>query len=133
MTKLKATQLPEVRKAIVESQKRYCPLCLKRWSTKVTTDQCVDHNHTTGRIRGVLCRNCNHMEGKVNTAAVRAKRDGSSLAWLERLVAYLQKHESRPLPYTHPRHKSDDEKRLLRNKQARIRRARAKKEAWWDG
>ncbi len=124
--KLKATQLPKVRQAIVTSQKRYCPLCLKRWTLKPTNDQCVDHDHKSGHIRGVLCRNCNHMEGKVRTASIRAKRDGSELAWLERLVAYLQKHESSPLPYIHPRHKSDDDKRLLRNKRARINRAKAK-------
>lgn len=39
----------------------------------------VDHCHTTGRVRGLLCRGCNHMLGVV----------GDNPAVLERAITYL--------------------------------------------
>lgn len=130
MKKLKQSDVPKVRNALAEVQRFFCPLCLKRWSVaerRRAVDMCLDHDHKTGHIRGVLCRNCNGMEGKLNTIAKRAKRSGSELEWLRRVVEYWETAKARPLPYLHPTHKTEDEKRLLRNKRARIKRARAKK------
>jgi hypothetical protein len=39
----------------------------------------VDHCHSTGRVRGLLCRGCNHMLGVV----------GDSVEALERAISYL--------------------------------------------
>lgn len=41
---------------------------------------CVDHDHNTGRIRGILCRNCNVAIGyfKENTGNLK-----SAIAYLE--------------------------------------------------
>jgi len=36
------------------SQKNLCAICLKDMQ-----DPCVDHNHDTGEVRGLLCRTCN--------------------------------------------------------------------------
>jgi hypothetical protein len=43
----------------------------------------VDHNHSTGRIRGVICHNCN--------VAIGHLRDDVDLA--RRIIIYLEKHQ----------------------------------------
>lgn len=43
---------------MVDEQKGRCFLCGSRGSGK-DKKLCVDHNHTTGKIRGLLCWNCN--------------------------------------------------------------------------
>lgn len=40
-----------------EIDKGYCPICLRDWSP--TCRPCVDHDHTTGDVRGLLCIWCN--------------------------------------------------------------------------
>jgi DNA-binding transcriptional MerR regulator len=42
----------------------------------------IDHCHATGRLRGVLCRDCNHALGNVKDSVER----------LEALIAYLRVH-----------------------------------------
>lgn len=46
---------------------------------------CVDHDHKTGAIRGLLCPHCNHMLGYA--------RDNISV--LKRAIRYLQKYEQK--------------------------------------
>lgn len=43
----------------------------------------IDHNHETGRVRGMLCRKCNSALGL----------SGDSTEILEKMIAYLRKHE----------------------------------------
>jgi hypothetical protein len=45
----------------IESRK-HCEIC----GISCRPDQealCIDHDHSTGKIRGILCRNCNHLLG----------------------------------------------------------------------
>jgi hypothetical protein len=42
---------------------------------------CVDHNHKTDEVRGLLCGRCNLAAGNVNDSSLRA----------ERLAVYLKK------------------------------------------
>ena len=42
-----------------EQQRGMCAIC----STVLTTETLVDHDHSTGKVRGLLCRPCNFALG----------------------------------------------------------------------
>jgi hypothetical protein len=123
---------------LVRDQAKLCPLCLNPIDLKQAggakghaSSMVVDHCHDTGQIRGVLCRGCNGAEGKAMGAIATWGKAGFSpaaqLAYLKRLVAYLEK----PL-YTavYPDHRTKEElaaKVALKAKVASARRRAAAK------
>jgi hypothetical protein len=64
---------------IVEAQNGKCAICLIPFEKLKSRFVCIDHCHTTGKVRGVLCSNCNVGLGKF-------KDDKDTLL---RAVAYL--------------------------------------------
>lgn len=49
-----------------------CPLCLTPFTATLLADKeckgaypCIDHNHKTGKVRGVVCNPCNRLVGRV--------------------------------------------------------------------
>jgi hypothetical protein len=55
-----------------------CQIC-----SKVLEKKCIDHCHSTNKVRGVLCNNCNTALGLV----------GDNISTLEEMIKYLQKHK----------------------------------------
>jgi hypothetical protein len=68
------------RDAMIESQMRICSICLTHPAVH------VDHCHETGRVRGVLCFNCNSGIGKL----------GDDPDTLRRAIAYLEGNAWKP-------------------------------------
>lgn len=64
--------------SVFEDQSRKCALCL-RPQEEFQTRLCVDHDHKTGEVRGLLCKLCN--------AQLHGLEDK---AWKERAEAYLK-------------------------------------------
>ena len=67
---------PEQHQQLYVDQNGCCALC----DESVAYDKiCVDHNHKTGKIRGLLCHRCNHGLGCL----------GDNIEGLRRAVKYL--------------------------------------------
>ena len=65
--------------ALVDKQSGCCAICRKHFS-ELRTRLCVDHDHVTGQICGLLCDNCNKALGLFKESPVL----------LQSAVAYLQ-------------------------------------------
>lgn len=71
--------------ALLAAQHGGCALCSTTFGTKATPTLCVDHDHRTGRVRGLLCHSCN--------AALGLFREDAALIW--RAFDYLTQHSTR--------------------------------------
>ncbi|MGJ5988398.1 endonuclease VII domain-containing protein [Streptomyces acidiscabies] len=72
------------RDEMIAGQKGLCVICLKAPAVH------VDHCHETGRVRGVLCFNCNSAIGKLGDDPDAVRRAASYLegiSWKPTLVA----------------------------------------------
>ena len=127
MLRLKQKDVTPLKLQMLKEQGWCCALCNTNLRMN-TTNACLDHDHKTGQIRGVLCRNCNRGEGKVLTQMTTCKRGGTEIAWLMNLLKYLLHHQVPQTKFVHPTHKTDDEKREIRNRKARERRKAKKNE-----
>lgn len=121
LTRVEQNQWRELRKR----KQPKCPLCQNKFTK--ARDPVVDHCHDTGLIRSLLCRNCNGREGEIKNRAIRCSSKAEYVRWLSNLVAYLQYHEANPGKLIYPSHKTEDEKRIARNKKARDKRAKTKR------
>ncbi len=63
-------------KKLAHKQEGKCALC----TLKPKTTLCIDHNHSTGQIRGLLCRSCNGALGVF----------GDSVEGLHKAILYLE-------------------------------------------
>lgn len=70
---------------------KLCPLCEREMYTILSKNHVVDHDHKTGEIRDVLCRNCNGLLGKVENLATRAGNYVDNTDWIRNIVRYLTK------------------------------------------
>lgn len=132
--KLKRTQVQKARDILAAQQNQKCALCDASFTTMTLKGRtrvpkylpCLDHDHSHGHVRAVLCKNCNGKEGEIHNRALSCKRDGTALDFLRRLVSYWEQHETPQTKFIHPDHKSEDDKRIARNTRERKKRADAK-------
>ena len=124
--RLKQSEVPLAKVLISKKQGGRCALCDEPLALITAQNRCLDHDHKTGVIRGVLCRNCNGIEGKIFNLINRAKRKKTVLQWAKKLIAYWILHSKPQTSRLHPTHRTPDEKRIKRNTQARKKRAAAK-------
>ena len=126
MRKIKRNEIPIATQALLKKQGYTCPLCGGSLRAGAKKEPVLDHDHETGAIRDVLCRNCNGIEGKIYNLVRRARNGMAYVAWLGRLAQYWERHKVNQHNLIHPTHLTEEEKRLKRNAKARARRAAAK-------
>jgi hypothetical protein len=68
--------------ALLEKQNGVCAICGK---APITNRLAIDHNHTTGKSRGLLCLPCNGLLNRVESIP----------GWATKAEAYLAEHEGR--------------------------------------
>jgi hypothetical protein len=66
--------------ALYEAQHGCCAICAQVFADAFSGH--IDHNHETGKVRGLLCNNCNTGLGMF----------GESLTSLAQAITYLEKH-----------------------------------------
>lgn len=122
INRLKVGQVPAIRTAILKSQGGKCAIC----EITIENSGCMDHDHSTGLLRGVLCNNCNGIEGKIKNLVIRGRRWHKPKDFLGKILLYWIKHETDRTGLYHPIHRTATEKRELVNARARKKRAKAK-------
>lgn len=74
--------------AIFRTQGGKCAICRREIRTGKDTPMkeyaCIDHDHATGKVRGLLCSGCNHGLGNFNDNPDQ----------LRRAVTYLEYHRN---------------------------------------
>lgn len=78
-------------RALYHKQSGQCGICKRRIYSKRYKNLAVDHCHSTGRIRGLLCNNCNTGLGlfRDDPAALRRAAD-----WAEGIVQSSEQSEN---------------------------------------
>ena len=99
--KIKQTEIQYHREKLRKKQRDICPLCGCVLSLNLPS---LDHDHKTGAIRGVLCRNCNQVEGRILAWITRGARGKSKELYLKKLLAYWRKHSKNITGLIHPTH-----------------------------
>lgn len=126
MRKLKRSELGEFRRKLYEKQEGLCPLCLGELPSDYSKTA-IDHDHTTGEVRGLLHLGCNRAEGSVFKAITTWGKQGKDyklcLPYLERLVQYLKTSGEGVIYHLHKTPDEEAERaRVKRNAQAKARR-----------
>jgi len=85
----------------------------------------LDHDHSTGYVRGVLHRGCNALEGQIVNAMPRNRMTAQRLA---QLFANWAEYHAQHQPELHPLHRSPEQRAERARKRARKRRIVAKKQ-----
>lgn len=77
---------PEKVEALLKTQEGVCANqgCRRKVPGKKRREWCIDHDHKTNKVRGLLCNYCNVALGMVN----------DNIEVLLGLVEYLRKHEA---------------------------------------
>lgn len=104
MPQIKTSEIPKYRRMIAGKQDYRCGICKARLAGSVQT---LDHCHTTGRLRGVLCSSCNMSEGKVKKGAQYLSKSThlsrtDYLSWLRALISYLENYNDNRKGVIHP-------------------------------
>jgi hypothetical protein len=73
----------EQRESLSARQNHICPICKRRFGKGANAHPCVDHDHKTMKVRGMVCGRCNVFLGIMD----------DDVAGVQRALAYLTQSE----------------------------------------
>ena len=95
---LKQSEIKQLRGELLKRQNGLCALCGNEIDSP-----CLDHSHKrnggTGLIRGVICRGCNALLGKIENNARRNRIKGPLSFWMCDAARYIDNSRTE---YLHP-------------------------------
>ena len=107
---LKYSDIKIVRERMILTQDNLCKLCNHELDSP-----CLDHDHKTGLVRGVLCRGCNAFLGKIENSLAINKITGNKLRIiLSNIVEY--RHDENATNMIHPLHNRKKRKKSKKDK-----------------
>lgn len=121
MKKLTTREVAIVRQQQQIAQGNRCPICTGGLKPKPPFDPVLDHSHSSGAVRGTLCRACNSLLGKVENNAARFGVKDLAV-FCAGAGRYLQLHRVNITGLIHPTHLTADEKRIKTNAKRRAAR-----------
>ena len=123
MKQLKVNEIQQLRDNILNSQNGCCAICGAKIDKSIGFS--LDHQHKTssetlgedgaGLIRGVLCRACNVLEGKIWNNMRRYIQPKSVQERIDYLKSVIKYYESGTFDYIHPSEKPKEAKVSKRN------------------
>lgn len=88
-----------MRATLLDKQDGLCPIC-----KQIIVYPALDHCHSTGNVRAVLCSKCNWMEGRIKRASTMAVGPGNELEYIKAIAEYWEHHASNPSNIMYPTH-----------------------------
>ena len=85
----------EIRDRLYQKQGGCCGLCHRHIEPK---DAVLDHDHSTGKVRAVLHRGCNSLEGKMTNAIKRFTPELTTTQAMDCLQAYTYTQGTEYMP-----------------------------------
>ena len=117
------SKIEELREKYSKKQGNTCPICGRSLLRLRAT---LDHCHKTGYLRGVLCNNCNGLEGKLS--GIIARIDVSKLGYetiMRNIAAWIDPANLKR-KHIHPNAETLGEQKLRQKKRTQTLRIRKK-------
>lgn len=117
------SKIEELREKYARKQGQRCPICGRSLLRLRAT---LDHCHKTGYVRGVLCNNCNGLEGKLS--GIIARIDVGKLGYdtiMQNIAAWVNPDNLKK-KHIHPNVETLGEQKLRQKKRAQTLRIRKK-------
>lgn len=111
LIQLKYSDISTIREKLLKDQQFKCAICGK--DIENDSNITLDHQHKitknqiigeggAGLVRGVLCRDCNSIEGKITNALKRYKNISNTAEKISFLYQLIEYYKKTPTNYIHP-------------------------------
>lgn len=99
---MKKKDIQEVKDYLLNKQGGLCLICGRNLLDLESRDICLDHNHETWMVRGVLCRQCNVLESKLWRTFVRVGARNKGIDYIDFLKGLIKFQKKKDTKYIYP-------------------------------